>query len=215
MASSASDLAILPVTGERMGQLTALFRTGEPGGCWDMEPRLTPTQDRACRRRWQAEGTARKVGRQGLFCALLERPHAPGLLACRGQQPVGWVSVGPRSDYQRIVQSRALPPLDDVPVWVIPCLYVHPAHRGQGVAVALLQAAVAYAAAHGAPAVEGYPREASAPVAPVAAFYGTVTLFHRAGFTVVRPPLAGLPRTWTPRYTMRISCRGHENPPRP
>jgi GNAT superfamily N-acetyltransferase len=215
MASSAPDLAIRPVTSERMDQLAALFRTGEPGGCWDMEPRLTPAEDRACIRRWQIEGIPRKVGRRGLFCALPERPHAPGLLACRGEQPVGWVSVGPRSDYQRIAQSRALPPLDDVPVWVIPCLYVHPAHRGQGVAVALLRAAVAYAAEHGAPAVEGYPRDPSAPVAPVAAFYGTVTLFRRVGFTLVRPPLAGLPGTWTPRYTMRTSCQAPDSRPRP
>jgi hypothetical protein len=57
MASSAPDLAILPVTSERMDQLAALFRTGEPGGCWDMEPRLTPAQDRACIRRWQIEDT--------------------------------------------------------------------------------------------------------------------------------------------------------------
>ena len=180
-----------------------------------MEPRLTPAQDRACIRRWQIEDTPRKVGRRGLFCALLERSRAPGLLACRGQQPVGWVSVGPRSDYQRIVQSRALPPLDDVPVWVIPLPVRSPRPPRPRRRPRVVRAAVVDAAEHGAPAVEGYPRDPSAPVAPVAAFYGTVTLFRRAGFTLVQPPLAGLPRTWTPRYTMRTSCQAPDSPPPP
>jgi GNAT superfamily N-acetyltransferase len=69
----------------------------------------------------------------------------PRLLACRDGHPVGWVSIGPRSDYPRIEQSRALPPLDELAVWAIPCLYVHPAQRGHGVAVALLRAAVQHA----------------------------------------------------------------------
>jgi hypothetical protein len=84
MISSASDLAILPVTAERTGQLTALFRTGEPGGCWDMKPRLTPAEDRACRRRWHAEGTARKdwaIGWSG-SCTL---PGPPGRLPGAGR----------------------------------------------------------------------------------------------------------------------------------
>jgi GNAT superfamily N-acetyltransferase len=133
-----------------------------------------------------------------------------GLLAYHQARPVGWVSIGPRSDYPRIEQSRALPPLDDLAVWAIPCIYVYPAQRGQGVAVALLQSAVQHAGRCGAPAVEGYPCDPTAPIPAEEAFYGTVAMFTQAGFAVARLPLPGLPKAWTPRYTMRARC----TPPR-
>jgi GNAT superfamily N-acetyltransferase len=206
MTSIRAALDIVPVTSERIDALAALFRTGEPAGCWDMEPRTAPAEARACQRRWQAEGTPVREGRRQQFCALLERSRAPGLLAFGDEQPLGWVSVGPRHDYQRINQSRTTPPVDDLPVWVIPCLYVHRRHRGQGVAVALLEAAVSYAAEYGASAVEGYPRDGTAVVSPAAAYFGTVPLFRKAGFELVRPPRSGLPKNWVPRATMRRAC---------
>lgn len=87
----------------------------------------------------------------------------------------------------------------------MPCLYVHPKYRGRGVAVALLRGAVAYAAKHGAPAVEGYPRADEKRVHDDFAFYGTIAMFRRAGFRKVRGPLPDLPRGWTPRWTMRAA----------
>jgi GNAT superfamily N-acetyltransferase len=206
MTPSPPNLVIEPVTAERMDALEALFRTGMPGGCWDMEPRLVPAESRACLRRWQAEGTSVRDGRREQFRALLDRAWAPGLIAFRDGEPVGWVSVGPRGDFQRIDKSRTTPPVDDLPVWIIPCLYVHRKHRGHGVAVALLEAAVSYAAEHGAPAVEGYPRESEAAVSADAAYFGTVALFRKAGFEVVRPSQPGIPKNWVPRATMRRAC---------
>jgi GNAT superfamily N-acetyltransferase len=191
---AAQQLNIQPVTAERFEDLAALFRTGLARACWDMEPRQTAAEDAACRRRWRADGVSRKDGRRRAFLELLAQAHMPGLLAYRQGQAVGWVSIGPRSDYPRIEQSRALPPLDELAVWAIPCVYVHPAERGQGVAVALLRAAVEYAAGCGAPAVEGYPRDPAAPISAEEAFYGTVAMFTRAGFAVVRPPLPVSPR---------------------
>jgi GNAT superfamily N-acetyltransferase len=200
------QLDIQPVTAERFEDPAALFHTGLARVCWDMEPRQTTAEDTACRQRWRAEGISRKDGRRQAFCALLAEGHMPGLLAYHESHPVGWASIGPRSDYPRIEQSRALPPLDDLAVWAIPCLYVHPAQRGQGIAVALLQAAVQHACQHGAPAVEGYPRDPTVPISAEEAFYGTVAMFTRAGFEIARPPLPGLPSAWTPRYTMRAPC---------
>jgi GNAT superfamily N-acetyltransferase len=147
------QLDIQPVDTERFEDLAALFRTGLTRVCWDMEPRQTATEDAACRQRWRAQGISRKDGRRQAFGDLLAQGHMPGLLAYHEGQPVGWMSIGPRGDYPRIGQSRALPPLDDLAVWAIPCVYVHPAQRGQGIAVALLQAAVQHAGRRGAPAV--------------------------------------------------------------
>jgi GNAT superfamily N-acetyltransferase len=200
------QLDIEPVTAERFEDLAALFHTGLARVCWDMEPRQTAAEDTACRRRWRAVGISRKDGRCQAFQALLAQGHVPGLLAYHEGQPVGWVSIGPRSDYPRIEQSRALPPIDDLAVWAIACVYVHPAQRGRGVAVALLRAAVHHAGQSGAPAVEGYPLDPARPLSAEEAFYGTVAMFARAGFVVARPPLPGLRKNWTPRYTMRAPC---------
>jgi len=102
--------------------------------------------------------------------------------------------------------SRAAPRVDGVPVWVVPCFFVRKDRRGAGVTVALLKAAVEYAAKHGAPAVEGYPRAPGAKVHDSAAFFGTVAQFRRAGYRKVAGPRADLPKGWVPRYTMRATC---------
>jgi GNAT superfamily N-acetyltransferase len=96
------------------------------------------------------------------------------------------------------------PRVDDEDVWVIPCITVRPTARGRGIAVALIRAAVAYAARWGAPAVEAYPRAGSARTADDNAYFGTEPLFHRAGFRVVRKPLS-VQRVR--RVTMRKNAR--------
>lgn len=92
--------------------------------------------------------------------------------------------------------------MDELRVWVIPCITVRREARGRGVATALIRAAVAYAKDHGAPAVEAYPRADGKRVHDEWAFYGTVALFRKAGFTTVRGVLP-VPNGWTPRVTMR------------
>ena len=73
-------------------------------------------------------------------------------------------------------------------------------------ALALIEAAVGYAARHGAPAVEAYARAGGGRVHDDFAFFGTEPLFRRAGFRVIRGRLPGIPKTWTPRVTMRREC---------
>lgn len=64
------------------------------------------------------------------------------------------------------------------------CFYVHPAAKRDGVASALLDAALASAAAHRAPILEGYPvREGHMNID---AYTGYVPMFLKAGFEVVR-----------------------------
>ena len=101
------------------------------------------------------------------------------------------------------------PRFDDLDVWVIPCITVAKVARGRGVAVRLIAAAVAHAGEHGAPAVEAYPRAGAARTGDDNAYFGTEPLFRRAGFRVLRGPIEGLPRNWTPRVTMRIDTPGN------
>ncbi|HET9235011.1 MAG TPA: GNAT family N-acetyltransferase, partial [Candidatus Eisenbacteria bacterium] len=77
------------------------------------------------------------------------------------------------------------------------------AARGRGIALALIRAAVAYAAEHGAPAVEAYPRAGTARTGDDNAYFGTEPLFRRAGFRVIRKPPAKRPGNWVARVTMR------------
>lgn len=134
---------------------------------------------------------------------LARRRRAPGLLAFEGDEPVGWIAVAPRAELKRVDSSRATPRVDDVDVWVIPCITVRPSARGRGIALALIRAAVAYAKKQGAPAVEAYPRAGSARTKDDNAYFGTEPLFRRAGFRVVRKA----PRSSSGHRVRRVTMR--------
>ena len=111
---------------------------------------------------------------------------APGLVAYRGDRVVGWVSLGPREDYERLAYSKVLAPVDDTPVWSIVCFVVSRRARGQGVAAALLDAADRLrprARRDDARGLSGRLGDGRVPAAN--AFHGTLAMFERAGFTVV------------------------------
>jgi GNAT superfamily N-acetyltransferase len=76
-------------------------------------------------------------------------------------------------------------PVDDAPVWSIVCFVVPSPHRGQGVARALLDAAVAHAWRHGARLVEAYPVDRARRSADDAMWFGPKSMYDRAGFREV------------------------------
>lgn len=143
----------------------------------------------------KGEGNRRALRRR-----VAESP-APGLLAYDGETAVGWIAVGPRAEFRRLETSRVLAPVDDAPVWSVPCLFVASSHRGRGVSVALLRAAAAFAAAHGARALEGYPVDTRGRREPAAfVWWGTVGTFRAAGFREVE-------RRSAPRPIVRRALR--------
>lgn len=74
----------------------------------------------------------------------------------------------------------------DVPVWSIVCFVVSRTVRGQGLTTRLLDAAMEYARAHGAPGLEAYPVDAGDGRVPAALGYtGHLSTFLAAGFRVV------------------------------
>lgn len=192
-------LTIERLTPRLMDDLGTALRGSWGSGCWCMHPRLTTAQIR------DLPGPGNETQRRrAAMTALARRRRAPGLLAFEGDEPVGWIAIAPRTDLARIEASRATPPVDNEPVWVIPCITVRKTARGKGIALALIRAAVAYASQNGAPAVEAYPRAGGERTSDDSAFYGTEPLFRRAGFRVVRKPLENRPKNWVPRVTMRI-----------
>lgn len=171
-----------------MDCMGSVLRGSWGASCWCMYPRLSSAASNLGSRK-----------RRDAMTKLARRKRAPGLLAFQGDEPVGWVAIAPREELARIEASRATPRVDDVRVWVIPCITVRPGARGRGIAVRLIKAAVAYSKTHGAPAIEAYPRAGSARTKDDNAFFGTEPLFRRAGFKVIREPLPGR----VARVTMR------------
>jgi GNAT superfamily N-acetyltransferase len=197
------ELTIRRLTPGRMDDLGAVLKGGWGAGCWCMEPRLTTSMLREL----PGEGSAGER-RRAAMTRLARRRRAPGLLGYLDGEVVGWCAIAPRSHLARVDGSRATPRVDDVDVWVIPCITVRRAWRGRGVAVALIRAAVELAASQGAPAVEAHPRADRRRIHDDFAHRGTVALFRKAGFRRIRGPLAGRPKNWAPRATMRVDCGG-------
>ncbi|SFB70786.1 Acetyltransferase (GNAT) family protein [Nocardioides terrae] len=129
----------------------------------------------------------------------------PGVLAYAGDEPVGWAALHPRSGTS-FARARKIPHVDDLDVWSLWCFRVRPGHRGQGIAHALVEGAVAYARERGAPAIESYPVDNRGErVDLTMAYVGTRGLFERAGFTKAADTgsvLAGFPR-----ILMRLDLR--------
>ena len=140
---------IEPLTPDRFADLAALFEEGgDPKWCWC-------TYFRFRGRDWSnstAAGNRRRAA--GADRARTSRRASSPTASDRA---VGWVSLGPREDYDRLAYSKVLAPVDDTPVWSIVCFVVSRRVRGQGVAAALLDAAIDYARDHGATILEAYP----------------------------------------------------------
>ena len=117
--------------------------------------------------------------------ALCDRELPPGVVAYRDGTAVGWINIGPRTEIPRVAGSKLIRPVDDLPVWSIVCVVVRGGHRRQGVTRHLIEGAVAYAAANGAPAVEVYPVDPQGRMDTTMAFVGTKAMFERAGFEAV------------------------------
>ncbi len=176
--SSGAGLDLQPLTSERLADLAQLFNEGgDPKWCWCQYFRKAGLD-------WTNSTAA---GNRAGLEALAARPDlAPGLVGYRGGRVVGWVSLAPREDYGRLENAKVLARVDDKPVWSIVCFVVSRKARGQGVASALLDGAIAYAKEHGATMLEAYPVAVTrGRVTPANAFHGVQSMYERAGFTVV------------------------------
>jgi GNAT superfamily N-acetyltransferase len=172
-------LEIVPLTPDRWDDVAALFSEGgDPKSCWCMFWRIRSKD-------WSFANVA--ATRDGFHRLVDEaRDPAPGLLAYRGDRAVGWVSVAPRDDYERLTNSRVRPKIDDLPVWSVVCFVVSKSERRQGLTTQLLDAATTYAVDHGAPGLEAYPVDAGDGRVPAALGYtGLLSTFVAAGFRVV------------------------------
>ena len=148
-------------------------RNPDSSVCWCLSHRLDWKTNRALVGRARGEYVKK----------LCNRNIAPGVLAYSGGEVTGWAALAPRSELP-FARSTKIPHVDDLPVWSAWCIRVRPGYRGRGISHALLDGAVAYARAQGAPAIEGYPVDNRGQrVDLTMAYVGTRKLFEDAGFT--------------------------------
>lgn len=169
-------LEIGPVGPDDWDDLARLFGPrGACAGCWCMY----------WLRRHREFEAGEGAGNRRALRALVASGAEPGLLARSEGRPIGWCAVAPRERYRRLETSRILRPVDEEPVWSVPCFFVARDARGAGLTVALLEAAAGHARARGARILEGYPVEPRERMAPAFAYTGLASAFRRAGFREV------------------------------
>ena len=138
----------------------------------------------------------------------LKNPTPPGMLAYIDDQAVGWCGFGPRAEMTRLVRSRTIPSIDELPIWSIVCFLIRTGYRRRGVARALLRGAIDCAREYGAPALEAYPVDPDGRRIDVAfAYVGILSMFEQEGFqriVATSARSAGLPR-WLMRLNLTPS----------
>jgi GNAT superfamily N-acetyltransferase len=169
-------ITVVPATPEQWADVQTLLGGDGDRGCW-------------CQYWRQTSSDFSKLGPGGGRRALREQLDAgiaPGVIAYIDDEPAGWCGFGPRAEMGRLVRSRTIPLIDDLPVWSIFCFKVRVGYRRRGVATALLQGAIDYARAHGAPGLEAYPIDPAGQRLDVAFSYvGFTQMFEAAGFEQV------------------------------
>lgn len=176
--SKLPDITVRPLTKARWPDLEAVFEAkgcAIARGCWCMFYRQSGRQP-VPRGRTQAQA------RKAQLKALADADPPPGLIGYRDKIPVGWVSLAPRVDYKRLQRSPVMKPIDGQPVWSVICFVVPAQFRHQGVASALLAGAIAYARKRGANLLEAYPIDKTGRVSDDWLWFGTKSMYDRAGF---------------------------------
>jgi GNAT superfamily N-acetyltransferase len=168
---------IVELTTESWPLLETLFSANKTVGgcwcCWFMRPRAEVDAD------WGE-------GNKAFLRSKVDASAPLGLLAVADGTPLGWIAVAPRPTYPRLENSTITRSDAGPDTWSVTCFFVHRNARRQGLTATLLDAAVNYAAEHGAKAVEGHPvdtegqRRGSGDL-----YHGTLAMFLAAGFDLV------------------------------
>lgn len=199
-------IEVLPATEERFDDLSTILapRNPDTAACWCLTYRLSLRENRTLAARERPEYVRR-------LCA---REVPPGVLAYLDGEVAGWAGVATRDELHAFSHSTRIPRLDDRHVWSVWCFKVRAGYRGRGIARALLQGAVDFARAHGAPAIEGYPVDNEGRrIDAIMAYVGTRSMFEKAGFVKAADTESVSART--PRVLMRLELGGPPSSPGP
>jgi GNAT superfamily N-acetyltransferase len=182
---SPAELTILPANEASYADLETLFTSrGDPARCWCQRFRMAPGES------WASEGPAELAARlrDQTACGRPSAPTTSGLVAYWNGEPVGWCAVAPRPVHQRMLRNNRVPwdgrneDKSDSTVWALTCFLTRAGYGRRGISHALARAAVDFARARGARAIEGYPDLVEG------GHVGTRETFAQAGFVEVHQP---------------------------
>lgn len=205
-------LAIHPLTPDRWDDFVALFETDSICKmCWCVHHRL-PAEVRR-----ETDSKSRKIA----MGKIVKKGPAPGLLAYKGDEAVGWLAIAPRPatpdwNVGRKASAAELPEhAEDQGIWAATCFFVRKDARGEGVTSALLEAGTAYAKKHGAKIVEACPMAHEDRRSTAGLFVGPKRVFDRAGFDTVveRKPGRPLMRLALKPATKKKPTSANTSPP--
>ena len=176
-------LSTRPLTSQTWADLERLF--GLPGGsivrgCWCMFYRRSGKPPGY----GSPPGSIKAANKQAM-CDLVDSGIVPGLIGYSDGDPAGWISLGPRDQYHKLQRSPVMKPVDDIPVWSVVCSYVARPYRGLGMQHLLLDAAIEHARENGARVLEAYPIDKAERSHDDFMFFGSRSLYERAGFAEV------------------------------
>lgn len=179
MNKSTPAVRTVDVTSKSWPYIERLFGSnGACGGCWCMSWRVEKGE------RWE-EIKGEEARKR--FKALIGKQKTFGVLALDGDEPVGWCALDRRTSFAKLNRAPSLACEDADQVWSLPCFFVKPSYRKQGIARLLLSHALDLAKRLGASIVEGYPvkdTKDGKPLPAAFAWTGTRSLFEAAGFNV-------------------------------
>jgi GNAT superfamily N-acetyltransferase len=199
MAATAPAISVVPANEASWDDLQTIFGTrGQASRCQCQRYKLRPRESFAS---FPAEERAHRL-RQQTDCGHPEADRTSGLVAYLDGEPVGWCAVEPRTAYPGLLRNNRVPwegrteDKTNDSVWAVTCFFIRAGFRKRGVSRALARAAVNFAGARGARAIEGYPMTTKKVILEEL-HVGTEGMFADAGFTEVSRP------TWR-RAVMRV-----------
>ena len=120
----------------------------------------------------------------------MDAGRPPGILAYLADEPIAWVSLGPREDFSALERSRVLKRVDDRPVWSIVCFFVGKRYRRQGLMVKLCRPRSAMrrrTARRSSKAIRWIPA-ANGSSGGSTGYMGLASAYRKAGFVEVARP---------------------------
>ena len=175
-------LTLKPLTPGRFADLEAIFNArgcSVARGCWCLFYRDSGAKPPPPKGVTRGERSRRDLK------ARVGKGEFIGLIGYRGKVPVGWISLGPRESYKKLERSNVMKAVDDAKVWSIICFVVPAEYRDQGVARELLDGAVAYARKKKVKLLEAYPVDKAGRSNDEFMWFGTKSMFDKAGFEEV------------------------------
>lgn len=190
MPARATGLTVVAANEASCEDLQTVFGTrGQASRCQCQRYKLRPRESFAS---FPVEERAHRL-RQQTDCGHPGTGPTSGLVAYLDREPVGWCAVEPRPAYDGLLRNNRVPWVgraedkSDDGVWAVTCFVTRVGFRRRGVSQALAGAAVDFARAGGAHAIEGYPMTKT-DVLLEELHVGTARVFAGAGLREVSRP---------------------------